>query len=125
MFSALEFQYPSSIRHYVGEADLRFIPTAETPYRVATTYRWEEDLFSQCGLETINRDAMCQLMKDLGMSRIFIVGDSLGMNMAQSLWKLMGHEDNPTEFGVRNPNWDRAVQCDPDDEEDYFVLSFA
>jgi len=39
------------------------------------------------------------------------------MNQAQSLWKLLGNEDNPTESGTRDPNWDRYVVC-PGEEND-------
>eukprot|EP00957_Ditylum_brightwellii_P144705 11023837-Ditylum_brightwellii.AAC.1 len=43
MESASQFQYPNTLRHYVGQASLYFKPTDKTPYRLPTTYRWQED----------------------------------------------------------------------------------
>ena len=33
------------------------------------------------------------------------------MNHAQSLWKLLGNEDNPNVLGVRDPYWDQIIDC--------------
>ena len=121
---ASEFQYKTPIRHYVGEADLRFEPTPELPFRPSTTYRWKERTFPTCDLQIMTLDGLCTAMADTDMERIFILGDSLAMNMAQSLWKLLGHEDNPSEFGTRDPNWDREVDCGPDFDGFTFTISY-
>uniref|UniRef100_A0A7S4SCW6 Trichome birefringence-like C-terminal domain-containing protein n=1 Tax=Ditylum brightwellii TaxID=49249 RepID=A0A7S4SCW6_9STRA len=121
--SAYLFQYKTPILHYVGQANLRYIPTVETPYRLPTTYRWQEDLFELCNIKLLTRDGMCKVMKDLGMSRIFMIGDSLGMNMGQSLFKLMGYEESTFEPGSKHQNFEKMVQCNPDNSENDFLVT--
>lgn len=120
---APELQYASPIRHYVGEADMKFLKTAETPYRPSSTYTWVENLFPTCEPQVMTLEGLCFAMAELDMDRIFIIGDSLTMNQAQSLWKLLGNEDNPTELGVRDPNWDRELECPNEDRS--IIISFA
>jgi len=66
---------------------------------------------------------MCKVMKDLGMSRIFMIGDSLGMNMGQSLFKLMGYEESTFEPGSKHQNFEKMVQCNPDNSENDFLVT--
>lgn len=120
---AQDLQYPSPIRHYVGEADMKFVPTPEIPYRSSTTFKWVENLFPTCEPQVMTLEGLCFALAEIDMDRIFIVGDSLTMNQAQSLWKLLGNEDNPTELGVRDPNWDRELECPNEDRTVY--ISFA
>lgn len=104
-------QYITPIRHYVGEADLRFEPTEALPFRTASTFKWEEGMFPTCGPQLLNIEGLCFAMAEIDMDRIFLIGDSSSMNQAQSLWKLLGNEDNPNVLGVRDPNWDRVIDC--------------
>jgi len=116
-------QYVSPIRHYVGEADLRFEPTEERPYREASTYKWTEDIFPTCEAQLLTIEGMCFALAEIDIDRIFIVGDSSSMNHAQSLWKLLGNEDNPNVLGVRDPNWDRIIDCPEEDRT--ITISYA
>jgi len=116
-------QYVTPIRHYVGEADLRFEPSEELPFRSSSTFKWEEDLFPTCGAQLLTIEGMCFALAEIDIDRIFIVGDSSSMNHAQSLWKLLGNEDNPNVLGVRDPNWDRIIDCPEEDRT--ITISYA
>jgi len=105
------YQYPTPIRHYVGEADIKFQPTTEMPFRLPTTFSWDELIFPTCEMQLLDIEGLCYAMADIDMDRIFIIGDSFGLNQAQSLWKLLGNEDNPNVLGVRDPNWDKVIDC--------------
>jgi len=120
---APSLQYVTPIRHYVGEADLRFQPTDELPFRSSSTFKWEEDLFPTCGAQLLTIEGMCFALAEIDIDRIFIVGDSSSMNHAQSLWKLLGNEDNPNVLGVRDPNWDRIIDCPEEDRT--ITISYA
>jgi len=50
------------------------------------------------------------MMRNLNFDRIFFVGDSLSFMMAQSLWKLLGHLDDPGE--QYRGGFERFVHCD-------------
>ena len=85
-----------------------FTPTSEMPYRLATTYRWVDAL---CPIYVTENDRLCSAMNSRGLTRIYIVGDSLGMQMAQSLWKLLGNEDDPYFTKADRFHWSRTVDC--------------
>jgi len=116
-------QYSSALRHYVGEADLRFAPTEKMPFRNPTTFAWKEEIFPTCGVRKLDLEGLCFAMAEIDMDRIFIIGDSFSMNQAQSLWKLLGNEDNPNRLGVRDPNWDRMIDCPNEDRT--ITISYA
>jgi len=105
-------QYKSPIDHIFGFADKRFIADANHPYREPTTYRWDEDdsLYS-CPIVIQNHDTFCRTMSDLDISRVFFVGDFVGMNQAYSLWKLLGNDDSPKPITDREPSWTRTIEC--------------
>jgi hypothetical protein len=85
-----------------------FTPTPDMPYRLATIYRWVDAL---CPVYVIDREKLCRVLDSLGLTYIFIVGDSLGMQMAQSLWKLLGNEDDPYRSKAERFRWKRTVDC--------------
>ena len=123
MAMAPYMQYPTPIRHYVGEAAMRFQPTDDKPFRIPTTFVWGEDIFPTCEPQMFTKQGFCDAMAEIDMDRIFILGDSSAMNQAQSLWKLLGNEDNPNVLGVRDPNWDRIIECP--DEDRSITISYA
>lgn len=103
-------QYVTPLQRFMNGVD--FEPTLEMPYRLATTYRWIDDL---CQVEVLQRGGLCGATKSLGITRIYFVGDSLGMQMAQSLWKLLGNEDEPyimkRNVTHHRYQWNRTVDC--------------
>ena len=123
MALAPSMQYVTPIRHYVGEADLRFEPSDELPFRRSSTFRWEEEIFPTCGAQMMTIENLCFALAEIDIDRIFLVGDSSSMNHAQSLWKLLGNEDNPNVLGVRDPNWDRVIDCPEEDRT--ITISYA
>jgi hypothetical protein len=61
-------------------------------------------------------------MKNLGLRRIFFVGDSLSKQMAESLWKLLGYKTDPGHY-----KWSQMIQCAgelPDFELTYIRNNF-
>lgn len=90
-----DFDYAKVVEHATPLERFQnfdFTPTPEVPYRLATSYRWNDAL---CPVNTMTKEGLCSALETLGLTRIYIVGDSLGMQMAQSLWKLLGNEDDP------------------------------
>ena len=98
-------QYATPLKRF---RSFDFTPTPEMPYRLATTYKWDDAL---CPVFMTEKDRLCTTLDSLGLSRIYIVGDSLGMQMAQSLWKLLGNEDDPYTTKAERFQWTRKVRC--------------
>ena len=98
-------QYVTPLKRFQS---FNFTPTKEMPYRLATTYRWIDAL---CPIYLTEKDRLCSVLSSLSLTRIYIVGDSLGMQMAQSLWKLLGNEDDPYTTKVERFQWNRVVDC--------------
>jgi hypothetical protein len=101
-------QYVTNLGRFQGG----FEPTVEMPYRLATTFRWVDDL---CPVHTIQRNTFCETMQSLRLTRIYFVGDSLAMQMAQSLWKLLGNVDEPffanETVSQYKFHWNRTIEC--------------
>jgi len=109
---AKHLQYTNPLEHIFGFADMRFEPTEQEPYRLPTTQRWQEDtITSACPITIFNKQSFCKLMNELGIGRIFFVGDFVGMNQAYSLWKLLEHDDLPKPLTNRTPAWQRTINC--------------
>ena len=102
---AKQAQYVTPLKRF---RSFDFIPTPEMPYRLATTYKWVDAL---CPVFVTEKNRLCTALHSLGLSRIYIVGDSLGMQMAQSLWKLLGNEDDPYTTKAERFQWTRKVEC--------------
>ena len=111
-------QYVTPVKGYTGMADTMFKPTPEEPYRKPTTYKWLDAFESSCGVELLNKQSFCEIMKAQNLGRIMFVGDSLTFHWSQSFWKLLGHEDTPesgTSAGVNEGyHWQADINCDPD-----------
>lgn len=116
-------KYVMPMWHYVGEADLRFQPSEVLLYRSSSTFSLDEEVFPTCGKQLLTIEGMYFALAEIDIDRIFIVGDSSLMNHAQSLWKLLGNEDNPNILGVRYPNWDRIIDCPEEDQT--ITISYA
>jgi GDSL/SGNH-like Acyl-Esterase family found in Pmr5 and Cas1p len=104
-------QYITNLGRFQGG----FEPTPAMPYRLATTYRWVDDL---CPVHTLQMNSFCDTMQSLHLTRIYFVGDSLAMQMAQSLWKLLGNVDEPffanETVSQYKFHWNRTVECSAD-----------
>ena len=59
---------------------------------------WQWYSLTGCRLPIATHDEFCQALEALQLSRIFIVGDSMQWNMAQSLWKILSKQPgDPTK----------------------------
>jgi hypothetical protein len=65
----------------------QFLPTAHTPFRWATTWRWED---ANCPVHEISLDAFCRVSRQLGLTRYLFVGDSLTVQFLLSMLSLLG-----------------------------------
>mmetsp|Transcript_28541 Transcript_28541/g.42178 ORF Transcript_28541/g.42178 Transcript_28541/m.42178 type:complete len:870 (+) Transcript_28541:29-2638(+) len=113
-------QYRTALRHYSGEADQLFRRKVhqglhgEMKFRPPTTYRWDELRYDTCGFTQITQQGVCDLMESLSARRIFIVGDSLNLQLAQSLWMWLTNDkfgDSPIARGTFNPNFKAKLLC--------------
>ena len=66
-----------------------FTPTPDQPYRLAASYRWEDDNF-QNKLREVSLIEFCTACHKLGITRILSLGDSLTAEFVQSLVSLLG-----------------------------------
>jgi len=64
-----------------------FTPTPEQPFRLATSYRWEDD---SCPLQEVNYGDFCQACYRLHIHQVLVMGDSLSIEFLQSLQSLLG-----------------------------------
>ena len=92
-----------------------FIPSIQVPFRPSTMYKWVDTM---CPVDLMTMEGFCGVMKELALTRIYLVGDSLQLQMAMSLWKLLGNSDDPVERPKGQPlrqwmsnNWARIVDC--------------
>ena len=92
-----------------------FIPTELIPFRPATMYKWVDNM---CPVDLITKEGFCKIMKALALTRIYFVGDTVQLQMAMSLWKLLGHQDEPVAKPKDSPikpwmrfQWERVVDC--------------
>jgi len=122
-------QYSSNLRHYSGNSDYIFKrkaskgKTGGIKYRPSSTYRWVETNSvglsepqipreaDGCEVELITLDNLCTLLQAMDIRKIFLLGDSLMLQQAQSLWMLLEQEDQLTEPGSSNPNFTKHVIC--------------
>lgn len=91
-------------------SEFDFVPNAAIPYRNASTYKWVDDI-SSCPVDVLSLDSFCAVVtSQLHVSRIMFVGDSVTLQMAESLWKLLGSTDDPTDK-PHDKQWARTVSC--------------
>lgn len=115
MNHASKAQYITPLRQF---QEISFEPTDLHLFPPATTYRWEEGVFRSCQINLVERESLCHTLGDLNIKRIFFVGDSLSLQMAQSFWKLMSFENEPSPVKP-DPrwkpwsrfDWTRDVEC--------------
>lgn len=65
----------------------QFRPTLNTPFRWATTWRWED---AACPVHEISLNAFCRVSWQLGLTRYLFVGDSLTVQFFLSMLSLVG-----------------------------------
>eukprot|EP00542_Grammatophora_oceanica_P020197 CAMPEP_0194032388 /NCGR_PEP_ID=MMETSP0009_2-20130614/5341_1 /TAXON_ID=210454 /ORGANISM="Grammatophora oceanica, Strain CCMP 410" /LENGTH=343 /DNA_ID=CAMNT_0038672815 /DNA_START=39 /DNA_END=1070 /DNA_ORIENTATION=- len=127
---AAKAQYRGPLKHYSGNADRQFKRKQKNgeygsmQYRPATTYRWEETVYRSCQPTLITREGMCQALQALDIRRIFILGDSLNLQLAQSMWMLLTtdeHGDSPTKRKSLDPNFETIISC-PNGDYDFKLM---
>lgn len=113
-------QYRTPLAHYSGNAEKLFRRKVEKgeygdlKYRPSTTYRFDEARYQTCAAVQTTQDSVCAMLKSLGARRIFILGDSLNLQMAQSMWMWLtnaNHGESPTVKGSLDPNFKTTLQC--------------
>jgi hypothetical protein len=107
-------QYVTPLKRFETFPD--FVPTEAVPFRLPTMYKWVDNL---CPVDLVTKKGFCEVMKYMNLTRIYLVGDTLQLQMAMSLWKLLGHDDEPVARPKDKPfepwmrfNWERAIECD-------------
>ena len=64
-----------------------FTPSKETPFRLSTSWRWQDD---NCPVSEITNRGFCRVCEKLGVTRILILGDSLNLQFTMALKSLLG-----------------------------------
>jgi len=120
MVYAEHAQYRTPLSHYSGNADKVFKRKAangqygDMQFRPPTTYRWEELRYESCRVTQVTQEGVCSMLKSMNARRIFILGDSLNLQLAQSMWMWLtneNHGSSPTERGRLDPNFKTTIQC--------------
>ena len=111
-------QYRTPLAHYSGNAERHFRKKVEKKiikdmdFRPPTTYRWVESRYQTCQTSLVSKHGVCDLLSRLDVRRIFALGDSLSLQMAQSLWMWLSSEGNsPTPKGTLEPNFQHTISC--------------
>jgi GDSL/SGNH-like Acyl-Esterase family found in Pmr5 and Cas1p len=127
---AVYAQYRTSLNHYSGNTEKTFRKRMERgenrghKFLPSTTYRFAENRYQPCATSLITQEGICDALQSLNAHRIFIVGDSLNFQLAQSLWMWLTTEkdgDSPTAQGSMDSNFKYNLGC-PDGRT--FVLQF-
>jgi hypothetical protein len=100
----------------------KFRPTLETPFRWATTWRWEDE---ECPVHEISLDAFCRVSWQLNLTRYLFMGDSLTIQFLLSMLSLLGlspkKEANPFQK-LQKPI---LVPCSfPDHQSNHTTVKF-
>ena len=85
----------------------------------STNFRWEDEERS-CQTSLWTKAGMCQVMNNLGLNRIFLVGDSLTHLQYTSMWNLLGFEYSVK--GTEIPN-NFTVNC-PENLQTSFIIQY-
>jgi len=86
-----------------GKTDLK--------YRTPTTYRWSEILYRTCPITPISPPGVCQVLKDLDVRRIFLLGDSLSAQTSESMWMLLTEGKYAYPDGFRDHFFKTSISC--------------
>ena len=124
MALAPSLQYSTPVDGYFGCADANFVPTTETPYRLPTTYQWDETIWATCPVDVMNKDELCTQMNTLGLRRILFVGDHTTMSQAISLASIVGQSGNISLDPSVVPNFSKTITCSSLDPVVSFQLSY-
>eukprot|EP00539_Tryblionella_compressa_P006937 CAMPEP_0178765496 /NCGR_PEP_ID=MMETSP0744-20121128/18484_1 /TAXON_ID=913974 /ORGANISM="Nitzschia punctata, Strain CCMP561" /LENGTH=421 /DNA_ID=CAMNT_0020420999 /DNA_START=30 /DNA_END=1295 /DNA_ORIENTATION=- len=96
-----------------GKADIVFRSqvrgnTAGMTFLPVTSWMWNED--SDCEIHRLKgKDEFCRVVfRRLKIRRLFFVGDSLTYMFLESMWKLLGHTDDP---GKQFAPFHRTIDC--------------
>jgi hypothetical protein len=120
MVYAQHAQYRTPLSHYSGNADKVFKRKAakgeygDMEFRPSTTYRWDEVRYDECPVTQVTQEGVCEVLKSLNAKRIFILGDSLNLQLAQSMWMWLTNENfgkTPNKPGKLNPNFKTTIKC--------------
>lgn len=141
--AAASLQYETPLLHQACMSEIEFrklsnkensnmvkihSPSEFTPaFRMPTSYIWETTHFPICNFfapsspgngksyQLVKYNSFCNIFSGkLGISRVFMVGDSLQQSQAFGLWKLLGFKDDPIsrpDIGKNGPNFKRTIQC--------------
>lgn len=108
---APSLQYDAPADGYLGCADANFAASAEEPFRVPTTYRWEESVWTTCPVAVSSTAELCAVMDRLGLNRILFVGDHTTMTQAVSLASILGQGSDISLDPAVVPNFSKTVGC--------------
>jgi hypothetical protein len=97
-------------------ASQNFRATTQQPFRLATSWKWQEDSSSddndddkknvECPIHEISLPGFCQACADLDITRLLILGDSLSIEFMYSILSLLGFppQGRRTSFnGIQRP----------------------
>lgn len=126
---AADAQYGTTFYHHSGAAERQFQEnrahnkTGGLQFRPSTTYLWRESRYPVCNFAKTTRERVCSILARSNVRRLFFLGDSLNLQMALSLWMLMGPErDFPVDDKTHIR---RKVECRPADGEPFdFSIEF-
>lgn len=111
-------QYKTPIKHHPsGQADMMWREEKPQQFRPSTTYKWETSHFTGCSLDEdqllFSKEQFCKVLNDLSIGRVLMIGDFVQHTQAMSLWKLMGHDDNPNneDKWQELPFFSREIEC--------------
>ena len=112
-------QYRTPLSHYSGNSEKFFRQKVQEGfwnmrYRPSTTYRWEELRYESCPITQITQDRFCDMLKSLGARRVFVLGDSSNLQLAQSMWMWLSRPnagDTPNKEGTLDPNFKATIRC--------------
>ena len=107
-FAAQNGRYFTSDNRFEHTFEPYYKASRNQPFRRATTYRWVD---AQCPIIPVSRKGFCNVMAELGLKRIHIIGDSLQQQFAMALWGLLGHTTKVFPRYEESNEWVRCVDC--------------
>lgn len=119
---AAKAQYNNPLQVYAGKAERLFEPSVLHPYRKPTTYRYEDTLYPSCTPELFNVEGFCEVMGEMEMPRMMFVGDSLTFQFSQSVWKLLGNDNDPGRDDLGT--WTKQIACPVGSVYDEITFTF-
>lgn len=115
-------QYASALKHFFGLEDMQHRElisagslTAGT-FRDPSSYDWRDGRGvmtangPSCQTEYTTLATMCQVTNDLNLGKILFVGDSLSLNQALSLYKLLDQKETPS-LSNQGSTFKELIRC--------------